>query len=273
MPHFAHRTFSLHYEKYGAGEQAILCFHGFGRTVSDFQVFEPLLGKHQHIISIHLFAHGESIFPDERIDNQPLLPEEWCELMEAFCEAQNIAQFHLIGYSMGGRVAMKTLELMPHRVQSLLLIAPDGFKINVLYRFASSTRIGKRMYRALIENPKPLFVVAKWLNRLRLLSDKLHRFVHVHLDTRAKRQQVHDAWLIYKLTFPHLPQLAETINERQLPFNMLFGQFDSVITPALGYKFCGILGRNDVLHLLPAGHRLLTPETVDYIKLNGLWPD
>jgi pimeloyl-ACP methyl ester carboxylesterase len=62
---------------------------------------------------------------------------------------------------MGGRVALVLLELMPERVKSLLLLAPDGFKINLIYKFASETKLGRSMYKYLIDHPGWLFQSGK----------------------------------------------------------------------------------------------------------------
>ncbi len=269
---FTHQNLVIEYLIFGTGDETLLCFHGFGRKAEDFEVFLPLLKEHQRIISINLFAHQNSFFPEERIEKQPLLPQEWKALIDAFCIQMHIRKFHLFGYSMGGRICLKTLELMPERVSSVLLIAPDGLKVNMLYRFASGTALGRWMYRKLIDNPKPLFAVADFLHALKLLSHKLHRFTYVHLDTKEKRQQVHDAWLIYKRIFPDLHKLATIINNSDLPFNMIFGKYDSVIRPQLGAKFSVLIGSEKHLHIIEAGHRLMTEQTVKFIAEKKLWP-
>jgi pimeloyl-ACP methyl ester carboxylesterase len=192
--------------------------------------------------------------------------------MKAFFEQEGIENFDLVGYSMGGRVAMMTYMSMPKRVKSVLLIAPDGFKINKLYKFASGTRLGRSLYKSLIKRPEPLFKVADFLNRIGILNDKLHRFVYVHLDSKEKRQQVFDAWLIYRQMFPDLQELAQLIIEEGTPFNMVFGKYDSVITVRLGEKFSKYLGSTEHLHIIELGHRLMVKQTADYLEANDLWP-
>lgn len=268
---FHHQNFIIEYLAIGSGENAIVCFHGFGRKAEDFEVFQPLLKENQRMVAINLFAHEGSVFPQDRIDNEPLLVSEWKELLEKFFKREHIASFDMIGYSMGGRVAMKTLELVPERVKSLLLIAPDGIKINVMYRFASGTLIGKWLYRKLIHNPKPLFWTTDALHKLKLISDKLHRFAYVHQDTQAKRQLVYDAWMIHKNMFPDLENVARIIREGK-SFNMVFGKHDSVITPALGKKMSGIIGSDKHYFEIEAGHQLMNERTAKFVEEKGLWP-
>jgi pimeloyl-ACP methyl ester carboxylesterase len=268
---FQFHQFSLEYLTIGEGANAVVCFHGFGRKAEDFEVFKSLLRENQRMIAINLFAHEGSVFPKKRIDNKPLLVSEWKELLEAFFKQENVSSFDMIGYSMGGRVAMKTLELMPGRVKSLLLIAPDGIKINAMYRFASGTVIGKWLYRKLIHNPKPLFWTADALHKLKLISDKLHRFAYVHQDTQTKRQLVYDAWMIHKNMFPDLENVARIVREGK-SFYMVFGKHDSVIAPALGKKMSGIIGSDKHYFEIEAGHQLMNERTAKFLEEKGIWP-
>jgi pimeloyl-ACP methyl ester carboxylesterase len=268
---FVHRQFQLDYLALGEGDKAIICFHGFGRKAEDFEVFQSLLQPDQRLIAINLFAHQDSVFPAERIHNHPLQPAEWKEIMLAFFAHENIENCDLIGYSMGGRIAMMTVQLLPERVKSLLLIAPDGLKINWLYRFASGTILGKWIYRKLIHNPKPLFWITDVAHKLRFINDKLHRFVYVHLDSEPKRQLVYDAWLIHKKMFPDLDVVASHVR-KGMPFNMVFGKYDSVITPALGKNMSRIIGSDKHYHEIESGHQLINERTARFIAEKGLWP-
>jgi pimeloyl-ACP methyl ester carboxylesterase len=272
MSIFAFKEYQLEFLTFGAGTNGIICFHGFGRKAQDFEVFQSLCSPNQRIVSINLFAHDNSVFPASRIENDPLKLSEWTELMVAFLVQEGIEDFDLVGYSMGGRVAMMTYLAMTKRVRSVLLIAPDGFKINKLYKFASGTKLGRSLYKKLIQRPEPLFKIADFLKRMGILNDKLHRFVYVHLDSKEKRQQVFDAWLIYRQMFPDLQELADTINWESTPFHMVFGKFDSVITVQLGERFSNYLGNKEHMYIIDLGHRLMVKQTAEFIEANELWP-
>jgi pimeloyl-ACP methyl ester carboxylesterase len=267
---FTHNDLSVSYCEYGNGNEVFLCFPGFGRPADDFQFLQSLLKPSHRLICIDLFAHGESTFPESRIIDSPLEKQEWKEFLEAFLSNLGIEKFGLIGYSMGGRVVLVTIELMYQRIRSVLLIAPDGLKVNPFYKFASGTKLGRRMYQSIIDNPTSIFKFAKWLNKFGLLSDKLHRFVHVHLDTREKRLLVRDAWMIYRKIFPNKNEVVSIYKTEKIKFHMIFGEYDSVIVPRLGKMFATQLGDEKVLHILPMGHRLLGEELLKYLKENPL---
>jgi pimeloyl-ACP methyl ester carboxylesterase len=269
---WSYASFRLEYISWGSGTETIICFHGFGRRAEDFELFLPLLQSNQRMIAVNLFAHENSYFPEERIDNDPLRIHEWTACWEAFMKHESFDSFHLIGYSMGGRIALTMLEHMPAKISSVLLFATDGLKKNVLYRFASGTSLGKRIYRRIIDKPDIVFATANFLHALKILHPKLHRFTFVHLDTREKRQQVYDAWLIYKNFFPNLDRLALEINDSGRPFCLVFGKHDSVIPPKLGFRFTASIHRDNVMYVLPSGHRILTTHLVEWIKNNRKWP-
>ncbi len=275
MPVFVYKEFQLEFKQWGQASEVVLFFHGFGRNLEDAVFFLPLLKPHQSLVSVNLFGHGKSTFPGERLENTPLLPEEWKGLMEAFMGHLGVHKIHLVGYSMGGRVAILTALLLQEKARSLLLLAPDGFKINALYTFASGTRLGRRLYRYFMHRPKGLFRLAGALNTVGLLSDKLLRFVHVHLDTEEKRLLVYDAWLVYRACFPSLNELGHWVDNTSPLFATVFGRYDAIIPSRLANRL------EPKIHRIPKsswffevdlGHRLLEKKTMDCIEENGLWP-
>lgn len=268
MALFSWEEYTLEYEEWGNGDQCYFFFHGFGRATSDAEVFFPLLKPHHRLISVHLFFHGKSKMPKTSLEQRPPSKEKWKEIFGAFCKHLGVINFHLVGYSMGGRVAMVTALLFPENTQSMLLLAPDGLKINRIYQFASGTILGRKMYKGIIENPKTLFGLSAFLNKVRILNDKLHRFVHVHLDTNEKRQLVYDAWLAHRFLFPQLETLAKWMDESNKPVHFVFGEYDSIIRVRLGIRFSKKVKtpKEKWLHTLPLGHRLLEPKTVELIR-------
>jgi pimeloyl-ACP methyl ester carboxylesterase len=266
-----HKGMTMHYRVLGSGARGWLCFHGFGRRAEDFEVFRPLMGEDDRLVCITLFGHGQSLFPRERMEQRPLQQEEWCEIVGLLLEAEGFERFNLLGYSMGGRVAMMTYLGFAGRVDRMLLLAPDGLKKNILYQFASDTFLGRAIYRSVIPDPSILFTLSKLLNRLGLLSDKLHRFVHVHLDTREKRELVYSVWLIYRRLFPDCAELAQRLNSCGTQCDMIFGSYDSIIPVRLANRLVKRLRQPDIIHKVAVGHRLMERTTLDYIRDRGLW--
>lgn len=171
---------------------------------------------------------------------------------------------------MGGKVALKTLESHASKVDNLLLIAPDGVKLNRWYRFASDTLVGRSMYRGFVKNPRPLFRLADVSKSLGFITPKIHKFVYHHMDTEEKRRQVGETWLIYRNFHPLLKRVQHNINEHNVNTHLLYGRYDSVIKPWQGKKLNDGL-QQDSLHILEQGHLLMNAGTIEYIVQSGIW--
>ena len=265
--------FQIEFLRIGSEEQVtspILAFHGFGRFATDFKVFKPLLKPGQLIYSFHLFQHGNSVFPAERIALESLKLSEHKKIIQGICDHLKIDSFQLLGYSLGGKVALKTIELFPHKVKSVFLVAPDGVKLIYFYKFVSGTRIGRSVYRGVLNNPKPLFRIADGLRALRLLPEKLHRFVHYHMKTYESRKLVGEVWMIYRLFEPNVAHIQSIINSQKIPTTLIYGKYDSVIKAKQGIKLDSGLDQES-LHILESGHLLLQESTVNYINEKGIW--
>jgi pimeloyl-ACP methyl ester carboxylesterase len=268
---FTYHDITLEYLTIGQGKEAVVCFHGFGRSAEDFTLFESILQSNQRIVAINLLAHGNSHFPSSRISRNPITKSEWSELIEALLNSLNIASFHLVGYSMGGRMSMVLTEMMPEKIKSLILLAPDGLKVNWLYRFVSDTKLGRILYRRIIDNPSWVLRLADIFRFIRVLHPKIQRFVHVQLETKSKRQLVYDAWLIHRYLFPNLPIVARNIEAQRIPFELIFGTYDRVIPARDGRRLLRHFKKEAQSTLLNLGHRLLHPSTVKHLGEKGMW--
>ncbi|MFM9005306.1 MAG: alpha/beta fold hydrolase [Flavobacteriales bacterium] len=268
---FTYNDLTLEYLVEGSGPETIVCLHGFGREAEDFIAFSSLLKPNQRIVSINLFAHGNSSFPQERISKKPLIAEEWRDVVGALMDSLGNPDFHLMGYSMGGRLAMVLVETMPERLRSLVLLAPDGLKRKWIYRFVSETKPGRMLYRYIIEKPTIVFRIVDLLRTLRILHQKIHRFVHVQLETRERRQLVYSAWLIHRNLFPDLQMVAHAIEKKAIPFKLIFGAYDYVIPSRDGRRLLRHFEKSRKSDLLPLGHRLINTTMIEYIEARNLW--
>ena len=147
---FTHGPTTLAYRSYGNGFAQVLAFHGFGRTSADFALFEPLLAERCTIHAFDLHFHGESSTPGERA-HEPFTPEELAAYFTAFADHMGVQRVTLLGYSLGGRIALSLLTTMPDRVASVLLVAPDGLKTRPWYRVLAASRFGRHLYGRFVE--------------------------------------------------------------------------------------------------------------------------
>ena len=103
----------------GSGSPVVLLhgLHGSGSTNWTLPGITAALAKNHRVIVMDARGHGDSDKPDAEAAYGTTMVGDVIALLDHF----NIRQAQLVGYSMGGMIAMKTAVMHPDRVQSLLL--------------------------------------------------------------------------------------------------------------------------------------------------------
>jgi pimeloyl-ACP methyl ester carboxylesterase len=112
----------LHFKQLGHGEPLVLLHGLFGSGDNWFGV-APKLAENFHVFAPDLRNHGHS--PHHPEMDYPLMAGD----VEKFFAAQKIASAHVIGHSMGGKVAMQFALDFPARVKKLVVVdmAPRAY--------------------------------------------------------------------------------------------------------------------------------------------------
>jgi pimeloyl-ACP methyl ester carboxylesterase len=254
------------YLTYGNGPTALLAFHGFGRHASDYEVFEKTFGQKYTIYAFNLFHHGKSQYPSERIEQNTFTKHEFTQIFTQFFELKKIDKAAIMGYSLGGKIALMFTEIFPEKVESLWLFAPDGIKMNFWYYLASNTLLGRSVYKYFLENPGLFFSMVNGMHKTKLINDKIKKFAINNMDEKEKRELVYKVWLTFKDTNPNMKQSIRNINKLKIPVFQFFGKNDKVIKPKLGEWFSSKINQPENYHILQAGHVLLTSRTTQFIE-------
>ena len=105
----------MNYETHGNGGNLIL-IHGAGGNLKMWYHQLPVFSKSYHVITYDVRGAGETESPDTGY-SIPLFVEDLFEFMKAL----GVAKTHILGYSMGGRIAVEIAINHPQIVQSLIL--------------------------------------------------------------------------------------------------------------------------------------------------------
>jgi len=113
----------LHYQAQGSGEPVVL-MHGMFGSLSNLGVVARALTDHYQVIAVDLRNHGDS--PNAMDMDYPSMADDIVELLDDL----DISRAHLLGHSMGGKVAMQVALNQPQRVGKLIAadIAPVDYK-------------------------------------------------------------------------------------------------------------------------------------------------
>ncbi|AUD02260.1 alpha/beta fold hydrolase [Spirosoma pollinicola] len=225
MSEFTFSDSRITYQTYGNGPAILLAFHGFGQSKHVFKPLERLLYKQYTIYAIDLFFHGNSHY----LGNKLLTKSIWCELIGHFLQAHSIERFSLMGFSLGGRFALTTTECFANRLDQLILIASDGVTRNGWYQLATSTGLGRRLFRYVMRHLSMLTTFGHLLTRLGLLNRTIMRFAEISLGTPAQRALVYRSWTQFRLIRPNLAVIAQSLNDHAVPVRFFMGAYDRII--------------------------------------------
>ncbi|MCO7176218.1 2-succinyl-6-hydroxy-2,4-cyclohexadiene-1-carboxylate synthase [Sporolactobacillus kofuensis] len=111
------RGVSYHYELKGSGEPLLL-LHGFTGSMDTWRFMEHVFANEYQLILVDIIGHGKTESPgDPKRYAMNEAARDLCNLLDLL----TIEKVHVLGYSMGGRLALSFSCLFPNRVMSLTL--------------------------------------------------------------------------------------------------------------------------------------------------------
>ncbi len=116
---------SYYYEIRGEGEPLLLLHGGLG-SIDMFQPLMPLFTEHRQVIAVDLQGHGRTALGD-----RPISLIDIGDDMATILNALGYGKVDVLGYSLGGGVALRLAVQHPDAVRRLVLVstpfAQDGF--------------------------------------------------------------------------------------------------------------------------------------------------
>lgn len=107
----------MYYEVHGTGEPLILLHGGLGSTETFADVI-PVLAKHRQVITMDLQAHGRTADVD-----RPLSYEAMADDVVSLIGYLKLQRANVLGYSMGGEVALRVAIQHPDAVKKLVVVS------------------------------------------------------------------------------------------------------------------------------------------------------
>ncbi|MBS4191801.1 2-succinyl-6-hydroxy-2,4-cyclohexadiene-1-carboxylate synthase [Bacillus sp. FJAT-49705] len=98
--------------------QPLLLLHGFTGNGASWRQFETQWKDHSYVISVDIIGHGQTDSPKEL---QKYDIESAASDLHTLLEVMKIEQTDLLGYSMGGRLALTFALKYPEKVRKLIL--------------------------------------------------------------------------------------------------------------------------------------------------------
>lgn len=259
----SYNELKLTYEKYGSGKQVVICFHGHGRNPEDFKFLEK---KDRTIISIVLFHHGESYFPEHRIEINPLTRGEFLALFHKILDREKIDRFDIVAFSQGGRFALLVFEDYFQKIDSIYLISPDGLDSTSFYNRMSRNKWARNLFQRWEKNPKRVINYAKMAKNLRLMRPKVASFVEKFANDKSSFKRASLTWRGFRALCPNEPKLKEILNDFSGVFKIIMGSYDQVIRPKQAVLFAIRVNKPNCVSEIPCGHNFFSEQNLKLLK-------
>jgi 2-succinyl-6-hydroxy-2,4-cyclohexadiene-1-carboxylate synthase len=254
MPFLIVNDLKYHFEMQGDGSPLIL-LHGFTGSADNWADHVPVFAEYFRVITIDLPGHGLTDSPED--SRRYGMEHTAADVMALVDEMTNGERFHLLGYSMGGRLALFIALHYADRLCSLVLESASPGLTTEAERTerrdrdnALADRIERDGVEAFVEywEQFPLFA-----SQQRLAPD-------IRSTLRSQRLRNRPAGLANSLRGMGTgvqPDLWSQLSGLQLPVLMLTGELDA--------KFVGI-GRQ-MYDLLPDAQLVVMPDAGHTVHL------
>ena len=225
---------------------AIVLLHGFGASLHTWESWAQVLQAQYRVLRFDLPGHGLSP-PDATGDYSDARS---LQLLAALMDQMGVAQAHLIGHSMGGRIAWSFAARQPQRVARLVLVAPDGFA-SPGFEYGKAPEVGAVAELMRWALPRPLLrmsLAPAYADPAAMTEDRIDRY-HDLLLAPGARQAILDRMrqLVLQDPVPWLQRITA-------PTLLLWGQQDQMIPVANAADYQRAVAQTQLVVLPRLGH-------------------
>lgn len=242
----------------GKGSRVVICFPGYGEDSAVCSFLGKYASEEFTFIAVDLPYHGKT---------------EWNEGLN-FCwhDLENIIsailsyqipsykpsdRIILLGFSLGGRVALSLFQAIPNQIEKVVLLAPDGLKVNFWYWLSTQTWFGNRLFLFTMKHPSWFFSFLKLMNGLGLVNASIFKFVKFYIGDKNIRELLYKRWTALRKLKPDRVKIKKLIRQNKIFFHLFYGKHDRIILPVRGRKFRKGVEEYCTLSIIESGHQVL----------------
>jgi len=265
---FVHyKNSGINYCRYGNGNQLVLCFHGYGEEAGSFSFLEKYAGNQFTFIAIDLPFHGQT----EWKESLNFSVEDLKRIIKEILLQNNIkhqaSNLELLGFSLGGRIALSLYQSQPQIIKKMVLLAPDGLKVNFWYWLGTKTLLGNKLFAFTMKKPHWFFGFLKLMNKVKLVNSSIFKFVNYYIGDEKARRSLYERWTGFRKLTPDLKKIKSQIQANKTQVRFIYGRYDKVILPARGEKFQKGIEEYCELKIIESGHQVLHEKHAEEIML------
>lgn len=246
---------------HGKGPKVMLAFHGIGQ---DHRCFLPLVEVLEEQYTFYLFDlpfHGQS----PALTDEKLSMEAWKAYIEDVLLEEGIERFSVMGFSMGGKFALATLQLLAPQIESCWLLAPDGITESPWYRLATRFWVTQKLFSFFVHNVPSFKTLADALIKVGLVNKSAVKFAESTLATPAQRERVYRSWIGFSTIRPNCALIAELVKKHKIEVRIFLGKYDALLPQKYILPLTKRLPSIPVV-ILSTGHHRLVDKVAEWWK-------
>ncbi|MGE6488073.1 2-succinyl-6-hydroxy-2,4-cyclohexadiene-1-carboxylate synthase [Paenisporosarcina sp. NPDC076898] len=243
--------------------ETILFLHGFTGSTKTWHPIIEQLPETVRCITVDLLGHGNTESPK---DYKRYEMSEQLKDLHVLIQTLNITSFSLVGYSMGGRVALAYALSYPEYVRKLVLeSASPGLDIEAdrLSRIAADNQLAMKLESEGLSSfidfwqDIPLFQSQKKLDEIKLQSIREDRM----------QQTASGLWNSLKgMGTGRQPSYWFRLNELKIPVTIITGELDEKFT-IIGKQMTKQIQNSQHLEVSEAGHAIHVENPVQFATI------
>jgi len=254
----------ISYVVFGYGPQVAVCFHGYGEDGNLYGFFEKYAGAEFKFVCVDLPFHGNTQW-NEGLE---IAVADLDEIIRKIFNKNGIdpgKKFSILGFSLGGRIALSLYQVQPAAIKKIILFAPDGLTVNPWYWFATQTWVGNQVFAFSMRNPGWFLACLKLGNKLGLVNASVFKFVKYYIGNSHARQLLYQRWTTLRKLRPDLAMIKSCIKKHKTSIELLYGKYDRFILPVRGERFQKGIEEFCTITIIDSGHQVVHEKHAEQI--------
>ncbi|MDY6902356.1 MAG: 2-succinyl-6-hydroxy-2,4-cyclohexadiene-1-carboxylate synthase [Cyanobacteriota bacterium] len=207
----------------------ILFLHGFMGNSHEFDGIVNLLANHFYCLSVDLPGHGKTQVLNDDCYTMPKTAHALINLLDELLNELKISQCFLLGYSMGGRLALYLMLHFPQYFYKVILeSASPGLltEKEKVERVKRDGQIARKLARMIAKDDFKTFL-DNWYNQPIFGNIKNHSQYKQMINNRLQNNPLELAKSLQFMGTGVQPSLWSNLQQNQVPLLLLAGENDT----------------------------------------------
>lgn len=254
-------NYTFHYSFSGNKAQPVmLLLHGFMGNCQDFQEVVSVLAERFFCLAVDLPGHGKTeVIGPEECYNIANTAQALIQLLDRLA----IEKCYLLGYSMGGRLALYLTLHFPSRFQKVILeSASPGLKMQEarLQRLKTDLLLAQKLETGDFKE-----FLLNWYNQPLFQSLKTQPKFDELIERRLQNRPVELAKSLRNLGTGNQPSLWESLANNHIPILLLVGAYDRKFI-AINQEMIALSQKIQLNIISNSGHNVHWENPKDYLN-------